>query len=215
MDEMTLTARTREERGSAASRRLRRAGEVPGNLVGLGMDPVSLAVNTTAFDKLLRTGAQLVTMRLDSEELDVLIRDIQWDAMGEKMLHVDFDRVKRGQKIELEIPLEFFGEPIGAAEGGVFQVHVTGLNVECLPRAIPDKIEIDVTELEVGAEVRAKDIELPEGVTLAGIDPEMLIVNLTAQAVEVEEPAEGEEAEGAAEPEVLTEKKEESKEDKD
>ena len=215
MDELKITARTREERGSAASRRLRRAGEVPGILAGLGMDPVSLAVGAHEFDKIYRSGAQLVTMDLDSEEVEVLVRDIQWSPMGDKMLHVDFDRVKRGQKIEVEIALEFFGEPAGAAEGGVFQVHVPGIKVECLPRAIPDMIEIDVTELEVGDEVRAKDIKLPDGVALAGLDPETLIVNVTAQAIVAEEPEEDEEAEGAAEPEVLSEKKEEEKEGKD
>ncbi len=209
MDELKIMARTREERGSAASRRLRRAGEVPGILATQGQEPVPLAVGAHEFHKVLRSGAQLVTMHLGQEELEVLVREVQWDTFGEKMLHIDFDRVVRGEKLQVEIPLEFYGEPIGAAEGGVFQTHVNSINVECMPRAIPDSIEVVVSELEVGDEIRAKDIVLPEDVELAGLDPETLIVNVSAQAGE-EEAVEGEEAEDGAEPEVLTEKKEDN-----
>ena len=210
MDELKIMARTRDERGSAASRRLRRAGEVPGILAGQGLDPVPLAVGAHEFDKVLRKGAQLVKMELGSEELEVLVREIQWDALGEKMLHIDFDRVKRGEKLEVEIPLEFYGEPVGAAEGGVFQTHLTSVNIACMPSAIPDSIEVIVTELGVGDEIRAKEIKLPEGVELAGLDPETLVVNVTAQAIAEEEVDEVEDAEGEDEPEVLTEKKEDN-----
>ena len=105
MDELKIMARTREERGSAASRRLRRAGEVPGILATQGQEPVPLAVGAHEFDKVLRSGAQLVTMHLDKEELEVLVREIQWDTFGEKLLHIDFDRVVRGEKLQVEIPL--------------------------------------------------------------------------------------------------------------
>jgi large subunit ribosomal protein L25 len=209
MDNMKLMARTRDERGSAASRRLRRAGEVPGILSGLGEEAVPLAVGNHELDKVLRSSAQLVTLALGSDEVEALIREVQWDAMGEKLLHVDFDRVRRGQTLELEIPLAFFGEPAGAAEGAIFQTHLTGLSVECLPSAIPESIEINVTALETGDEIRAGGIELPEGVVLAsGFDPETLIATLSARAVEEEEEDEGEDGD-ADEPEVLTEKKEE------
>jgi large subunit ribosomal protein L25 len=210
MDELKINARAREERGSAASRRLRRAGEVPGILATAGQEPVPLAVTTQEFEKVLRSGAQLVKMRLGEEELEVLVREIQWDAMGDNMLHVDFDRVVRGEKLTLEIPLEFFGEAAGVAEGGVFQTHLNTINVECLPRAIPDMVEIDVTALEIGGEIRARDITLPEGVELYEIEPDTLIVNVTAQVVEEEEAEEGEEVEAGTEPEVISEKKEES-----
>lgn len=207
MDELKIMARTREERGSAASRRLRRAGEVPGNLATVGQEPVALAVDAHELHKVLRSGGHLVSMNLAEEELEVLVREVQLDTFGEKVLHVDFDRVVRGEKLQVEIPLVFYGEPIGAEEGGVFQTHVNSINIECLPRAIPDSIEVVVSALDIGDEIRAKDIVLPEGVELAGLDPEALIVNVSAQSVADEEEAE-EEAEEGSEPEVLTEKKE-------
>jgi large subunit ribosomal protein L25 len=206
MDEMKITARIRAERGSAASRRLRRAGEVPGLLATHGQDPVPLAVGAHEMGKVLRSGAQLVTMQLDQEELDVLVREIQWDTFGEMLLHVDFDRVVRGEKVKLQIPLVFYGEPAGALEGGVFQKHMKGIEVKCLPSAIPDTIEIDVTGLQIGDEIRVKEIVLPEGVDLAEGDPEAMVANVSVRVAERE--VEVEEPEGVVEPEVLTEKQE-------
>lgn len=209
-----LSVRLREDTGSRASRRLRRAGEFPAVLGGLGQDVVNLAVPTQEFEKARRDGAQLLTLGLGDDQVEVLVRDIQYDAFGEKILHVDFDRVKRGELISLEIPIEFFGEPEGGSEAGIFQTRMTSLNVECLPRSIPEKIEVDIRGLTLGDEVRTADLTLPEGVSLVDVSGEEVIAVFAALTVE-EEVEEVEEA--ADQPEILSEKQtdEEGKEKAD
>lgn len=207
----TLSARTREPGGSRNARRLRREGEVPALLSGLGEEPVAVAVPAHEFDLLQSHGAQLINLDLGDEQVEVLVREVQYDPFGQDVLHIDFDRVQRGQELELEVPLVFFGDPVGVAEGGIFQTRHDSVNVRCLPRAIPENLELDVTELAIGDEVRAKDIVMPEGVALADVDPEETLALISAP---VEEEAEEEEAveEAAAEPEVITAKKEEEEE---
>jgi large subunit ribosomal protein L25 len=213
MDTELLTARLREESGSRAARRLRRAGEIPAILIGQGKEPVQVAVPSFQFAKILRERTQLVTLDLGEERVEALVREVQFDTFGEKVLHVDFDRVTRGEELELEVPIEFFGDPAGSAEGGVFETRRNSLEIVCLPSAIPEKIEVDVTGLEIGAEILARDLTLPEGVTLVGDTEEDVIAVLAAPEIEVEE--EAEEAE-EGEPEILTEKKsDEEKEDQD
>jgi len=211
-ENLVLKTRTRTELGSRASRRLRRAGELPALLSGSGEAPVSLAVATAEFLVYQRTAAQLVDLELEGEKVEVLVRDLQFDALGDKILHIDFDRVTRGQELELTVPITFFGEPKGAIEGGNFQTHLDNVNVRCLPRAIPEFIEVDVRDLDIGDEVRLRDLVLPEGVTLVSEEGEEMVALVGAPAAaEEEEELLGEEA--GVEPEVLTAKKEKEEED--
>ena len=213
MDEnQVLSARARTEVGSRASRRLRREGELPALLSGPGEEPVSLAISASDFELFQRTATQLVDLELEGEKVEVLVRDLQLDALGEKILHIDFDRVTRGQVLELTVPITFFGEPAGAVDGGIFQTHLDNVNVRCLPRAIPEFIEVDVRELGIGDEVRLRDLKLPEGVALVSEEGDEMVALVSAPAAEEEEEELlGEE--GGEEPEVLTAKKEKEGED--
>lgn len=213
MDEnLVLRTRPRTETGSRASRRLRREGELPGLLSGAGEAPISVAVSARDFEVFQRTATQLVDLELEGDKVEVLVRDIQFDALGDKILHIDFDRVTRGQVLELTVPITFFGEPAGAADGGNFQTVLDSVNVRCLPRAIPEFIEVDVRALGIGDEVRLRDLELPDGVVLVSEDGEEMVALVGAPAAEEEEEELlGEE--GGVEPEVLSAKKEKEEED--
>jgi large subunit ribosomal protein L25 len=213
--EMTLKARMRDERGSTASKRMRRGGELPANIAGLGKDPRAVAVSEHAFEKLYRAGAQLITIETPEETLEALIREVQLNAFGDKVLHIDFEEIQRGVTLQVEVPLEFFGEPAGVADGGIFQTVLDKLNVSCMPRDIPDSIEIDVRELEAGSNVTVGDVVLPEGVTLDDMEPDEVIAMVSMPASEEEEEAEeGEEtAEAGSEPEVIGKDKQEETED--
>jgi large subunit ribosomal protein L25 len=216
MEQESLKARVREERGSTAARRMRRAGELPANVTGLGKDPRALTIPEHDFEKLYRAGAQLVTIETGEETLEAPIREDQFDTFGDKVLHVDFEEIQRGITIQVEVKLEFFGEPAGVSEGGVFQTLMDTLTVTCMPRHIPGDIEVDVRELAAGSDIRTKDIVLPENVELEGIDPEEIVAMVSQPTiVEEEEEIEGEEESTSAEPEVIGKGKEEGEEEQD
>jgi len=207
MEASTLKARIRDERGSVAARRMRREGEVPGNIAGLGKDPRAIALNEHDFEMVYRSGAQLITIETPEETVEALIREVQLNTFGDRVLHVDFEEIQRGQAVEVEVPLDFFGEPAGVSDGGVFQHVLDRITVSCLPKDIPDKIEVDVRELGADEEIRVRDIVLPEGATVVDLEPDEVVALVSAPVVEEEE---GEEEEAAAgEPEVIGKGKEE------
>ncbi|MEN8148847.1 MAG: 50S ribosomal protein L25 [Planctomycetota bacterium] len=211
---MTLKARMRDERGSTAAKRMRREGELPANIAGLGKDPRAVAVSEHAFEKLYRSGAQLITIETPEETLEALIREVQLNAFGDKVLHIDFEEIQRGVTLQVEVPLEFFGEPAGVADGGIFQTILDKLTVSCMPRNIPESIEVDVRELAAGDNVSVGDVVLPDGVTLEGIEPDEIVALVSIPVGEEEEPEEGEEAaESGSEPEVIGKSDEEEAED--
>ncbi|MCU0725919.1 MAG: 50S ribosomal protein L25, partial [Planctomycetes bacterium] len=124
--------------------------------------------------------------------------EIQMDNLGKRLLHVDFDRIREGEKVELDIELRYFGQP--KVEGAVFQVLFGEVTVRCLPTAIPDRIEVDVREIKKGDEIRAKQIVLPEGVELVDPKGEEIIAILAEIRLETEALVES----APAEPEVIT-----------
>ncbi|MHC4861901.1 MAG: 50S ribosomal protein L25, partial [Planctomycetota bacterium] len=194
---------------------LRRAGELPAALGGGGEESTALAVPSHEFELLHVAGARVVTLQLGKKKVEALIRDIQYDPLGEYVMHVDFDRVVAGQTVEVQVRLETFGEAAGVAAGGVLQTRIESVTVACLPGVIPEHIEVDVQALEVGDGIRAGELVLPEGVTLVS-DPADLCLAVTAaeappeeEEEEVEAPVEEEEGE----PEVIGKKKEEEQEE--
>lgn len=208
MDTQKLNVMPREERGSAAARRLRRSGRLPANLSGLEAGPLAITIPEHEFELLQQHNVRLVAFELDGNPVEALIRDVQHDTFGDKVLHVDLERIERGESIEVEVAFDFFGEPAGAEEGGVFQVLMDAVTVECLPSAIPESIEIDVRKLAIGDEIRLRDVTFPEGVKPVDLDPEELVA-LVSEPEGEEEAAEGEEilGEGAAsEPELIRRK---------
>jgi large subunit ribosomal protein L25 len=209
METTKLTVRSREERGSAAARRMRREGELPANLTGLGMDPLALAIPEHAFELAQQHGARLVELDFDGEQVEALIREIQYDTFGDRILHVDLDRIARGHKLEVETPFDFFGTPAGADSGGIFQVLMDTVTVECLPSAIPENIEVDVRKLEIGDEIRIRDVLFPEGVVPVDTEEDELVALVSEPQAADEEAEEGLELEEAAEgPAVIGEEDE-------
>ncbi len=211
----TLEAKQRAELGSANCRRLRRRGLVPAVLYGKKIANVHLALDAAAFDAALRHHSRILDLKLPDGRVEkAIIKEVQYDTLGDHVLHVDLGRIALDEKIEVAVPLKFVGEPKGAAAGGHLEVVVHEVRVECLAGAIPDELRIDVSHLELGQILRAKDVQsLPEGVRLlSGAD--VVLCHLKAP-VEVEEVTPGAAPEGAAaEPEVIAKgKKEEEAEE--
>lgn len=170
--EIEVIAARRELQGTGASRRLRHAGKVPGIVYGGSAAPVQIELDHNALYHALRKEsfhAAVLTLNLDGARESVLLRDSQWHPYKQQVLHVDFQRIEKDQKIHVKVPLHFLNAEVapGVKTGGGKPHHiVTELDVQCLPGSLPEFIAVDMGTLEVGHSIHASDLALPEGVEL-------------------------------------------------
>jgi len=202
-----LEAWPREERGSRPSRRLRRQGLVPAVLYGRGEPNVLLKLREQDVFELLTTHTSVVELQWDSTTQPAQVKELQIDRLEDRVLHADFVRISLSENIEVTVPLEVVGEAPGVEEGGVLEMQMRELEVECLPASIPENIEVDVSELEMGDSLLVRDLDLPEDVTPLD-DPTRVAVGVVSPT-EIEEEEEEEPEEMFAEPEVIGEEEEE------
>lgn len=190
MSEVKISAEIRSEFGKGAARRVRRENKVPGVLYGHGSEPLHLTLPGHELLLALRTPNVLISLDIDGKTNELAIpKAVQRDPLKGFLEHVDLLLVKRGEKVTVEIPVHTEGE---LAPGGNLLEHVlAALPVEAEATHIPEQVTVSVEGLEAGASVHAKDIALPNGVTLAVEEDAVVLQVLAAQA---EESAEGEEA---------------------
>jgi large subunit ribosomal protein L25 len=209
MPDITLATQSRTEFGSRPSGRLRRAGQVPAVVYGLGADPVSVTVPARDLQHILagESGSNtLITLDLAGEPVLTLARQIQRHPTRGELVHVDFVRIRRDVAVSAEIPVHLEGEAIGVRDGGLLEQLVFHLPIEAMPADIPVEFRIQVAELVIGDQLRVSDITLPPGVT-TGLDPDTVVVVVAAprgaglglpEEEEGAEPAEGGEPEASA-----------------
>jgi large subunit ribosomal protein L25 len=201
-----LETDAREGTGSRDSRKARAAGRVPVNLYGHGQPNASLTVDAHALGQALATTAQVFTLKVGGQDESCLVREVQYDTYGQRVLHVDFTRIDLSEEVEVEVHLEFRGHPKGLADGGQQVIHHPSLAVRCRADAIPDVIVVDISEIEISHSLHAGEVEMPAGVVLddgkmPADEPIVGVVVAKVEEPEVDEDAlpEGEEgAEGAA-----------------
>jgi len=223
--EFTAFARTQEGRG--ASRRMRRAGKAPGIVYGGSAAPQPIELDHNALFHALRNEAfhaSILTMKLDGAATRVLLRDVQMHPFRNEILHVDFQRVDENRRIHMKVPLHFANEELSPAVkiSGALVSHVLNeLDIACLPKDLPEFIEVDLANLTVGQSLHASGLKLPAGVTLVShgkLDPVVATAVMPRAHVEAEEAAAAEAgaaAAPAAAPEAKpAEKKEAGKDDK-
>jgi len=198
----TIRAERRNVAGSVNARRLRRGGLVPGILYGHGEDAVSVAMPHDELRKFLDTGHHILSINLDGKRERALVKEVQYDAWGRALLHVDFARVSLHEKVTVAIPVMPHGTPKTVLAGGILEHPLNQIEVECEADKIPDEIIVEVAHLEPNEMIHVRDLELPSGVT-AVTDPDATVfVVHEARHIELEE-APVEEAAEEAEPEVI------------
>ena len=192
--EFTAFARNTEGRG--ASRRMRRAGKAPGIVYGGPVAPTPIELDHNALFHALRNEAfhsSILTMKLDGAATKVLLRDVQMHPFRNEILHVDFQRVDESRKIHMKIPLHFVNGEISPAvkvNSAIISHVVADLDVSCLPKDLPEFIEVDLTELDVGHSIHVSALKMPPGVTVVSrgkIDPVVATAIVPRAQVETEE----------------------------
>ena len=209
MEESRLIAKKRELQGSANARRLRRTGNLPAVIYGDGKDGLSIQLDTHDFELLLHHHSSetvLVDIEIEGEgAISALVKDVQHHPVTGEVMHVDLQKMDAKKAIQVEIPVELVGEAEGVKSGGLLELVMHEIAVECLPGDLQESIEIDISGMEIGDALHLGDLDLGSKFKLMG-DPEAIIVVVSEPHLETEESDEEGEP-SATEPEVISEKK--------
>jgi large subunit ribosomal protein L25 len=208
VERLALTVGLRDGRGKSVTRKLRAQGQVPGVVYGAGIEPTPIVIEDLALAKVLRGGANALVDLHGAKALEgkpVLVKEVQRDPLSRRVVHCDLYAVNLRARLDVEVPLHYVGTPKGVAlDGGVMEPLLRVLEVSCMPLAIPESIDIDVSNLAIGDALYVKDLVLPPDV-VSKIDAETTIVHVVAPRLEEEPaaaaeaaPAEGEAAAAAA-----------------
>ena len=192
MTEMTLAATVRPGTGKSVARRLRREGQVPGIIYGLG-DPVPIQFDAREAAHLvhaLHGSERLISLQLagagaQTSQRHVLLKDVQRTPVGAKLVHIDFHEVDVNKTVHVAVEVHAEGKPIGEREGGILQQVTYEVSVQCLPTIIPEFLALDVSALKIGDSLHVSDLAMPEGVQLLTPKEETLFV-VVAPRVEEE-----------------------------
>ncbi len=208
MSDFILNATKRSDIGKGASRRLRReANMIPAVVYGGTEDAASITLSHNQVTRFLEEESfysSIITLDIEGETEEVLLKDLQRHPFKPKVLHVDLKRVVRGQEMHANAPLHFMNEENapGVKEGGVVSHQVTSVEIICMPRHLPEYVEVDMGAVEMGGVVHLSDLTLPEGVRLAafeqGEDNDLSVANIVPPTVSTSSSDDAEEATEAA-----------------
>ncbi len=197
-----LDAEIRDDMGKGASRRLRRENKVPAILYGAGKEPMALSLSQSEMMRQLSYQAfysHVHTINVDGASHSAILKDLQRHPYKPSILHMDFLRVTADQAIRVRVPIDFVNEEtsVGVKAGGQVSRNMIDIEVECLPRYLPESIAVDLAEIDIGESFHLSDLVLSEGVSLlATVDEEhdlpIVSVNVMAVDMDVEEEIEDE-----------------------
>ncbi|MGR8920487.1 MAG: 50S ribosomal protein L25/general stress protein Ctc [Gammaproteobacteria bacterium] len=209
MNKFEIEAESRHDRGKGASRRLRRAGKVPAIVYGAHKDPVAIQLGHNDVLQHAEHEAfysHILDLKIDGTAEKVVIKDMQRHPFKPFIQHMDFQRVDESEALTMRVPLHFLNEGtcVGVKQhGGVISHLMSDLEITCLPKDLPEYIEVDVAELDVGDAIHLGQLTMPEGVQITSLiqggEDSLPVVQVIVPRAVVEEEAEGEAAEAPAE----------------
>ena len=211
MSDIKLSAKKREISTKGAVNQARVQGLVPGVFYSKGVDPINITVSELGLKPFVYTSeTHLINLEIEGQEpLRCILKDVQFDPVTDRIIHFDLYGVTVGQTLQIQVPVQIIGNAVGIKEGGKLQVQLHKVEVECVPKDIPDHIELNVTSLGIGDSIHAGDIKI-ENVKI--ITPEdVVIVTVASPKVVAEDSADDLETE-ATEPELVGKKSEEDEE---
>ncbi|MDR0463485.1 MAG: 50S ribosomal protein L25 [Treponema sp.] len=176
MNKVVLQAKNRQKHGSAESRRLRRTGRIPAVIYGRSGNAVSIDLDSVEFVKGTKgiSESTIVKVNVEDKSYDAFVKDTQRNIIDGNILHIDFYEVESGVSLRAKVSLILQGNPIGVREGGMLETPLHEIEIECLPKDLPERIEIDISGLKANQSLHVRDIALGEGVRLLS-NPDQVI----------------------------------------
>lgn len=208
-DTMTpLNAEKRERTGSRYAQRVRNAGGLPAIVYGHKQDPISITLNAHEAVGHIQKGEKLFELDIAGNKQHVLLKDIGYDYLGTNIIHADFARVDLNERVDTKAHLRFVGEAKGLKSAGAIMMHPhTEIELNVLISNLPDHIDVDVSEMEVGDVLHASDVKLPLATMKLLSDPETIVAQIVQKTAQEDEGEAGEVGATDASPEVIKEKK--------
>lgn len=206
MAEVNITAEPRSVSTKGAVNQLRRDGFVPGVLYSHEMEPVVFTIPELALKPIVyTTEMNLVNIKVGKDkEIKSILKEVQFDPVSDRIIHVDFQAITVGQLIQIKVPINLVGQAIGIKNGGTLSFNLHKVEVECLPKNIPNHLEVDISDLDIGDSILIGELSF-ENITI--LNPaDASVVAVTAARAEEEEPTEelAEEDADSTEPEVIS-----------
>lgn len=205
--EADLKLATRTALGTRACRRLRRDGQVPGNVYGHDAEPVAVSTNAAEFRAMVMSGVRVFNIDVEGRTDKALLKELNWDAFGDEVDHFDMMRVDPNERVTVHVPIELKGIAPGAMGGaGMLEQPIHELTIDCLAYQIPTSIPVRINTLEIGQAIHVKELEVPEGIHVHA-QPDAVVVHVV-QVRSAPEPEAG--GITGAQPEVVGKKTEEA-----
>lgn len=197
-----IVATKRKENGSKQCRKLRLGGVIPGIVYGHEIEPVAISVPLEKLAPVVKAGTRIVDLELDNSPSEkAMFREVQWDTFGMYIHHFDLVRINPDERVVVEVKIEVKGTPAGVVSGGLLEVNMRTIELECLAIEIPDSIIVRVGDLQIGQGIHVSDLELPASVKVLE-KPDALVLHVVEVVVSEEDLTAAGEA-GPAEPEVI------------
>ena len=157
-----LEIENRETVGKKASKLIRRAGKIPSILYYKGEKPISISIDKQLMYQAMKSDQRIYEVDIDSKSQYVMIKEIQYHPVTDEVIHVDFMRVRRSEKMTISVPITLVGKPLGVTEGGILSQSMTQIEISCYPTNVPESIEVSVDHLEINSSVSVADITVDD-----------------------------------------------------
>ncbi len=200
MGQVVLSARNRQNKGSAEARKIRRSGRIPAVLYGRSGKAISIDLDALEFSNGIKNISEstIVKVQVDGKSYDAFVKDTQRNIIDGNILHVDFYEVESGIALRARVSINLKGNAIGVREGGVLEFPLHEIEVECLPKDLPERIEIDISTLGLNQSIHVRDIPLADTIRLISASDQVVALVKYAKEQATAAPAEGEAAAGTA-----------------
>ncbi len=193
MAEVNIISEKREKTTKGAINQMRKAGNVPGVLYSNEIEhPINFVTSELALRPVVYTKEMhLVNLKIDDKEYKCILKDTQFDPVTDKLIHVDFQAIKVGQAIEVQVPIQLEGQAVGVRNGGRLQQHLYKLDIECLPKDIPDIFPLDISDLDIGQALHVKDLSLGN-IKILNNEDNLIVAIIAPKGLEEDEVSEDE-----------------------
>ena len=201
-----LDIETRESVGKKSTKAIRRDGKIPSTLYFKGEEPESIAIDKIKLYQALKSDQRVYEVELGGESQYVMVKAVQYHPVTDEIIHLDFMRVRRSEKMTISVPLVLVGKPIGVVEGGILSQALNQIEISCFPTNVPDQIEVNVDKMELNSSISIADVSTDDEDVEILSSAEINVATITAPSVEKDETISDDDT-------VTDEEKDESSED--
>ena len=201
-----LDIETRESVGKKSTKAIRRDGKIPSTLYFKGDEPESITIDKIKLYQALKSDQRVYEVELGGESQYVMVKAVQYHPITDEIIHLDFMRVRRSEKMTISVPLILVGKPIGVVEGGILSQALNQIEISCFPTNVPDQIKVNIDKMELNSSISVADVSIDDEEVEILSSAEINVATITAPSVEVEETV-------SADDTVIDEDKDESSED--